>query len=52
MERERSDASSNASTARSEGLVTGERNIELLRMKLEGLGNRQRASGATPIYRG
>ncbi|MHC1547890.1 pirin family protein [Phyllobacterium sp. K27] len=38
--------------ATAEGLVTGERNIELLREKLEGLGDRRRASGATPIYRG
>lgn len=33
-------------------LQTGERNIAALRMKLFALGNRQRASGSTPIYRG
>ncbi|WP_295520074.1 pirin family protein [uncultured Stenotrophomonas sp.] len=35
-----------------EALNAGERNIERLRQKLFELGNRQRASGATPIYRG
>lgn len=35
-----------------EALATGERNIASLREKLFALGNRQRASGSTPIYRG
>lgn len=35
-----------------EALRTGERNILTLRQKLFALGNRQRASGPTPIYRG
>ncbi|WP_443971420.1 pirin family protein [Sphingobium sp. CR28] len=38
--------------ATAEGLVTGERNIAALKEKLFSLGNRQRASGSTPIYRG
>ena len=38
--------------ATAEGLIKGERNIEALREQLFALGNRQRASGSTPIYRG
>jgi len=35
-----------------EGLAKGEHNIQALREKLFSLGNRQSASGSTPIYRG
>lgn len=38
--------------ATAEGLATGERNIAMLKEQLFSLGNRQRASGSTPIYRG
>lgn len=38
--------------ATAEGLVTGERNIQVLREQLFALDNRQRDSGSTPIYRG
>lgn len=38
--------------ATAEGLVQGERNIDILRDRLTALGDRQRASGSTPIYRG
>lgn len=35
-----------------QALRTGEANIERLRQKLFALGNRQRVSGSTPVYRG
>ncbi|CAO3421305.1 pirin family protein [Azospirillum endophyticum] len=38
--------------ATADGLVTGERNIAALKEQLLSLGNRQRAFGSTPIYRG
>lgn len=38
--------------ATAEGLETGERNIQALKEKLVALGDRQRASGSTPLYRG
>jgi redox-sensitive bicupin YhaK (pirin superfamily) len=38
--------------ATAEGLVKGEQNIQKLREKLFSLGDRQRKSGSTPIYRG
>jgi len=38
--------------ASAEGLVTGERNINALREKLFALGDRERPSGSTPVYRG
>jgi redox-sensitive bicupin YhaK (pirin superfamily) len=38
--------------ATAEGLETSERNIQELKEKLLALGDRQRASGSTPVYRG
>jgi len=38
--------------ATADGLATGERNIQVLREQLFALGDRQRESGSTPIYRG
>lgn len=38
--------------ATAEGLVAGERNIEILKEEMLALGDRQRASGSTPVYRG
>lgn len=38
--------------ATADGLEIGERNIQALKDKLLALGDRQRASGSTPVYRG
>ena len=38
--------------ATAKGLETGERNIQTLKEKLQALGDRQRSSGSTPVYRG
>lgn len=38
--------------ATAEGLVAGESNIQVLKEKMLALGDRQRASGSTPVYRG